>query len=204
MTKVKICGITNLDDARAALEEGADAIGFVFYPQSHRYISFEKAAEIVRSLPPFVPTVGVFVNETEKTVLEAVRKASLSLAQLHGDETPEFCKALGLRVIKAIRVSLPEDITRIKKYLVQGILLDSYHRDLYGGTGQSFNWDFLKDSLFEIPIILSGGLTPENVRAAIDRVSPYAVDVSSGVETSPGKKSREKMKQFIRNAKGKL
>jgi len=202
MIKVKICGITNLEDARAALEEGADALGFVFYPKSPRYIDYQKAADIVQTLPPFVITVGVFVNESKETILKGVKAASLSLVQLHGNESPEFCNSLGLRIIKAIRISVSGDLDQIKNYSVQGILLDSFHEDLYGGTGRPFKWDILKGLAFKNPIILSGGLDPENVRDAVDRLSPYAVDVSSGVETSPGIKNREKMKRFIQNAKG--
>jgi phosphoribosylanthranilate isomerase len=202
MTKVKICGITNLEDAQAAVEEGADAIGFIFYPKSPRYISFRKAREIVSALPPFVSAVGVFVNEEKETIRQAARETALSLVQLHGEESPEFCKNLGLRVIKAIRLSRMEDLNRVKTYSVQGILFDSYHEDQYGGSGKSFNLDWLRNFPAETPVIISGGLTPDNVGEVIDRISPYAVDVSSGVENSPGKKSREKLKHFIQNAKG--
>lgn len=202
MVKVKICGITNLEDALAAVEEGADALGFIFYPKSPRYISFQKAGEIVSSLPPFVSTVGVFVNEAEETIRQAAGEAFLSLIQLHGEESPEFCKNLGLRVIKAIRLSRTEDLNRVKTYSVQGILFDSYHEDQYGGSGKSFNLDLLRGFSAEMPVIVSGGLTPENIREVLHQVSPYAVDVSSGVENSPGKKNREKMKRFIQNAKG--
>lgn len=200
--KVKICGITNIKDAQAAAEEGADAIGFIFYPKSPRYISFGKAREIVSALPPFISAVGVFVNEAEETIRQAAREASLSLVQLHGEESPEFCKSLGLRVIKAIRISRKEDLVRVKYYSVQGILFDSYHEDHYGGSGKSFNLDLLRGCSLETPVTVSGGLTPENVQEVIKQVAPYAVDVSSGVEDSPGKKNREKMKHFIQNAKG--
>jgi phosphoribosylanthranilate isomerase len=202
MIRVKICGITNLDDARAALDEGADAIGFIFYSKSPRAISFRKAGEIVGALPPFVSAVGVFVNESDVHIREAVKEAKLTHVQLHGDESPLFCQQLGLNVIKAFRVEVPEDLDPIKDFSVRGILLDSYRKAQYGGTGKPFDWKMLSRLSPGKPIILSGGLNAENVREAIELCSPYAVDVSSGIEKSPGIKERDKMKRFIRIAKG--
>jgi phosphoribosylanthranilate isomerase len=202
MVKVKICGITNLEDAKSAAEVGADAIGFIFYRESPRYIPVQKAADIIRAIPPFVLTVGVFVNETPEIIHEAVKRCSLSLVQLHGDETPEFCRSLNLRAIKAIRVFKEEDLNPIDSFPVEGILIDSYQPGQFGGTGMAINWKILKGISKNRPVILSGGLTPQNVEEAIETVSPYAVDVSSGVEKEPGKKDREKMKQFIQNARG--
>jgi phosphoribosylanthranilate isomerase len=210
MVKVKICGITNLEDAKSAAEVGADAIGFIFYKESPRYIPVQKAADIIRAIPPFVLTVGVFVNETPEIIHEAVKRCNLSLVQLHGDETPEFCGSLNLRAIKAIRVFREEDLKPIDAFPVEGILVDSYQPGQFGGTGLAINWKILKGISKcgtgcppkTRPVILSGGLTPQNVEEAIETVSPYAVDVSSGVEKEPGKKDREKMKQFIQNARG--
>ncbi|MHB8483804.1 MAG: phosphoribosylanthranilate isomerase [Nitrospiria bacterium] len=201
MIKLKICGMTNLADAQMAVLYGADALGFIFYPKSPRRVMVQTVKEIIQALPPFVTTVGVFVNETVETIRETVQQCGLSVVQLHGDESPEFCKRLGFRVIKAIRVSGPEDLKRIGEYDVQGILLDAYHPDFYGGTGMPMNWNNLRGIGGGKPVILSGGLTPENVQRAIQTVSPYGVDVCTGVEESPGKKSPEKMKLFIKNAK---
>jgi phosphoribosylanthranilate isomerase len=202
MIRIKICGITNLDDARAAVDEGADAIGFIFYSKSPRVISFRKAGEIVRALPPFVSSVGVFVNESEVNIREAVKEANLTHVQLHGEESPLFCQQLGLNVIKAFRIEVPEDLDPIKDFSVRGILLDSCQKAQYGGTGKSFDWKMLSRFSPGKPIILSGGLNAENVREAIELCSPYAVDVSSGVERSPGIKEGDKMKRFIRIVKG--
>jgi phosphoribosylanthranilate isomerase len=202
MVKVKICGITNLEDAKNAAEVGADAVGFIFYKESPRYIPVQKAADIIRAISPFVLTVGVFVNETPEIIHEAVKRCSLSLVQLHGDETPEFCGSLNLRAIKAIRVFKEEDLKPIDAFPVEGILVDSYQPGQFGGTGLAINWKILTGISKKKPVILSGGLTPQNVEEAIKTVSPYAVDVSSGVEKEPGKKDREKMKQFIQNARG--
>ncbi|MBI1818717.1 MAG: phosphoribosylanthranilate isomerase, partial [Nitrospirae bacterium] len=160
--------------------------------------------------PPFVLTVGVFVNETPEMIHEAVKRCNLSLVQLHGDETPEFCGSLNLRAIKAIRVFKEEDLRSAERFVrkpidafpVEGILIDSYQPGQFGGTGLAINWKILKGISKNRPVILSGGLTPQNVEEAIEMVSPYAVDVSSGVEKEPGKKDREKMKQFIQNARG--
>ncbi|MBI1820732.1 MAG: phosphoribosylanthranilate isomerase [Nitrospirae bacterium] len=203
MVRVKICGMTSLADAQTAVLYGADALGFIFYQKSPRGVSVQKVKEIIQALPPFVLTVGVFVNETAETIRETVRQCGLSLVQLHGDESPEFCGKLDLRIIKAIRVSRLEDLKRIEEYDVQGILLDAYHPDFYGGTGRTMDWKVLQGIGKEKPIILSGGLTPENVRQAIQTVSPYGLDVCTGVEEKPGKKDPEKIRLFIKKAKEK-
>ncbi|MBI1824079.1 MAG: phosphoribosylanthranilate isomerase [Nitrospirae bacterium] len=202
MIRIKICGITNLEDAQAAVDEGADAIGFIFYPKSPRVISYRQAGEIVRALPPFVSAVGVFVNESADKIREAAKVASLSHVQLHGEESPLFCENLGLSVIKAFRISVPEDLDPIKNFAVRGILLDSYQRGEFGGTGIPFDWKMLNRFSSSKPVILSGGLNPDNIREAIEQYTPNAVDVSSGVEKSPGIKEREKMKRFIQLARG--
>jgi phosphoribosylanthranilate isomerase len=197
MTRIKICGITNLQDALLASELGADALGFIFYPESKRFIEPEQASEIISSLPPFVTTVGVFVNQS-RDELDSLREITgIDLVQLHGDETPEFCTGLPFKAVKALRIKERSDIARVELYPLQAILFDKYSEDAYGGTGESFTWDWLQDLKANKSIILSGGLTPDNVGEAIKTVGPYAVDVSTGVEDSPGKKSAHKMRKFI-------
>jgi len=195
--RIKICGITNLDDALVATELGADAVGFVFYEKSPRYINPKTAALIIRELPPFVATVGVFVNEPPERVVDVAREAGVGCVQLHGDETPEYCASLGLRAIKALRVKDASVLNMLRSYSVSGILLDTYRKGVPGGTGETFDWEIAAGAAGAGRIILSGGLTPENIREAIRKVGPYAVDVSSGVETSPGKKDHEKLRKFF-------
>lgn len=197
MIKVKICGITNEADAFAAIDAGADALGFVLYPKSARYITPAAAGNIVRQLPPFVQSVGVTVNATPPQVRDIETRVTFDIWQLHGDELPDRCGALyPRRLIKAL--SLPPYYSDLKDYKVMAFLLDTPSKT-YGGTGKTFEWDlavqFKKD--VSRPLILSGGLTPENVAEAIEKVQPYAVDVSSGVESSPGKKDHQKLKEFI-------
>jgi len=198
--QVKICGITNLRDAHRAVELGADALGFIFYPGSPRAISPEKAREIIETLPPLVATVGVFVNETIDAVREVRRLAGLSLVQLHGDETPEAVSALGPSVIKTIRVKGIESFDGIDRYHPRAFLLDTHADAAYGGTGERFSWD-LTQWVEGTPFFLAGGLNPDNVAAAIAATRPYGVDVSSGVEESPGRKDPVRLKAFIDNAK---
>jgi phosphoribosylanthranilate isomerase len=200
MVRVKICGITNLEDALAAVELGADALGFVFFHGSPRSITPDKAAEIVSALPPFVTTVGVFVNEEPSKVTETMGRAGISVLQLHGDELPDQC-TIWPRVIKAFRVRDFPDLRPLEHYRTAAFLLDAYSPDAYGGTGQVFNWDIALEAQRFGRIILSGGLTAENVGGAVARVLPYAVDVSSGVERDKGRKDREKMNRFIQAAK---
>ncbi len=200
MTRVKICGITNLEDARLAVEYGADALGFVFYEGSPRHVFPETVREIISHLPPFVTTVGVFVNASPQEIREVMDLAGLDVVQLHGDEPQEEC-SLFPRVIKAFRVRELSDIERLKGYSVSAYLLDAYDPEVPGGTGQTFNWDIAVEAKKYGPIILAGGLTPENVADAVSRVRPYAVDVSSGVEAQKGKKDPEKMRLFIERMK---
>lgn len=198
--KVKICGITNLEDAMAAVDYGADALGFVFYKGSPRYISVEAAKEIIKQLPPLITTVGVFVDETPERIEETLRHVPIDIAQLHGHEPPESC-LLSRRVIKAIRVKELNDLEPLKRYRVSAFLLDTYTPESLGGTGQIFNWDIAVAAKQFGSIILAGGLNPENIERAIRWVRPYAVDVSSGIEEEKGKKDLRKMRLFIERAK---
>lgn len=203
MTKVKICGITRLEDALAAAEYGADALGFVFYKASPRYIDPKDAARIVKKLPPFVTPVALFVNEKEETVMAVLRTTGIAVIQFHGDETPAYVSSYGQRVIKAIRVVSEASLNAVHDYDVNAFLMDAYSPDLFGGTGAVFNWDLLKERNLSERVILAGGLTPDNVAAAVAGVIPYGVDVSSGVEISPGIKDHLRMRAFIENAKKK-
>ncbi|MEM7009808.1 MAG: phosphoribosylanthranilate isomerase [Thermodesulfobacteriota bacterium] len=196
-TKVKICGITNLEDAQAAVELGTDALGFIFYKDSKRYVEPQIAGDIISKLPPFITTVGVFVNASVEDISEIQEKTQVSALQLHGDESPEFCSSLQGKIIKVLRVKDKHDLDPLAQYPVEAILLDTYSDKEYGGTGSTFDWGVLKDLKTDKKIILSGGLTPENVSEAISTVRPYAVDVSSGVEASAGKKDHIKLKQFF-------
>ncbi|MDI6791237.1 MAG: phosphoribosylanthranilate isomerase [Thermodesulfobacteriota bacterium] len=201
MIRIKVCGITNIEDALAAQALGADAIGLVF-AKSPRRVEKERAREIVQALPPFVHLVGVFVDE-EKGVIEGIADfCRLTVLQFHGSESPEYCAGFDRPVIKAFRISQREDIERMKPYQgkVSAFLLDTYHPVLAGGTGQTFDWTMAKEAGKIGPIILAGGLNPDNVEAAIRAVKPYAVDVSSGVEMSPGKKDHDRIRLFIERA----
>lgn len=196
--KVKICGITNRDDALMAAELGADALGFVFYRASPRYVLPERAREIIERLPPFVTTVGVFVNEKKETVEEVIETSGIEAVQLHGEESPAYCASLrGVKVIKAFRVRDEFHPERLGHYEVDAYLLDAYQKGLYGGTGKTFSWEMARRGKEYGRIILAGGLTPENVRQAVEAVQPYAVDVSSSVEQSPGVKDREQVRAFL-------
>jgi phosphoribosylanthranilate isomerase len=197
-TKVKICGITNLADAQAAVAAGADALGFNFYEKSPRYVSLSQASEIARALPPFIMRVGVFVNAPADFVLGAIRESGLTMLQFHGEEAPEFCSQFGLMSMKAFRIHGPETLKEIPQFQTDAILLDAFSSATYGGTGEKFNWDLAVEAQkFGKPIFLAGGLTPENVAPAIRQVHPFGVDVSSGVESAPGKKDHAKMKAFL-------
>jgi phosphoribosylanthranilate isomerase len=202
MVQVKICGITSLEDAHAAIDCGADALGFVFYPPSPRYVTPEQAAQMIRALPPFVTTVGLFVDVTCDVVNATVVRCGLDRVQLHGRETPEFCRRISRPVIKAIRIKNAESLTPVPDYIVSAYLLDAYVEGaLPGGTGASFAWELAARAKPYGPVILAGGLTPDNIETAIAQVRPYGVDVSSGVERLPGVKDHQKIRQFITRAK---
>lgn len=201
MVKVKICGITNTEDALAAVDCGADALGFVFFKESPRHVAPELAREIISLLPPFVTTVGVFVNEEIQAMREIMTLGGINLLQLHGDEPPEACAAWH-RVIKAFRVKDFTDLKPLEKCRVSAYLLDTFTPESFGGTGMIFNWDIAVEAKRYGRIILSGGLNPENVEKAVRWVRPYAVDVSTGVESEKGKKDLKKMQEFIVKAKG--
>lgn len=202
-TRVKICGITRVEDARAAINSGADALGLVFYSKSPRYVELSVAANIARNIGPFVTIVGLFVNAEAAQVREAVRTVGLDLLQFHGDEDEAYCAQFEMPYIKAIRMSPELDVKEVvTKYpSARGFLFDAWSKDKYGGTGETFEWErlsSLKESAdTDIPFILAGGLTPENVGQAVAAVKPYAIDVSGGVEQSPGIKSPELIQQFI-------
>lgn len=202
MTRIKICGITSPEDALTAVEAGADALGFVFYKESPRHIFPEEAARIINLLPPFVQAVGLFVNEAPEIVNQISRNCRLGLVQLHGDETPDYCKMIEQRVMKAFRIRSLTCLDPIADYRLSGCLLDAYSPAAFGGTGKRFNWEIACEAMIRgHRIVLAGGLTPDNVAEAIRQVKPYAVDVSSGVEVAPGKKDVDKVREFIRNAK---
>ena len=202
--KVKICGITHIEDALAAVEAGADALGFMFYEKSPRNVSAKTAQDIIRRLPPFVAKVGVFVSAAEETIRKAVAECGLDTLQFHGNETPEFCRKFApIKIYKAFRIQNLESLQPLPAYETDAWLLDSFAADRMGGTGAKFNWDLAFEAKkLGRPIILAGGLTPENVADAIRGVRPYAVDVSSGVESKPGKKDAMKMQAFVQAAKG--
>jgi phosphoribosylanthranilate isomerase len=196
--KVKICGITSVADGLAAAEAGADLIGLMFYDGSPRHIPLATAAEISRALPPFVQRVGVFVNPDLELVLRAIGECNLTLLQFHGDETSEFCTQFGLMSLKAIRIRDAASLDQLAGFQTDAFLLDAYSKGGLGGTGEMFNWDLaIEAQKFGKPIFLAGGLTPENVGEAVKKVWPFAVDVSSGVESAPGKKDAAKVRAFI-------
>ena len=202
MTRVKICGITNKDDALAAVNCSADALGFVFYPPSPRSVSPETVREIISELPPFITTVGVFVDMPKEEVEHICTFTGLDIVQLHGSETPEDC-SFTRRMIKAIRIKDMPDIKVLSKYEgISAFLLDTYSEEAPGGTGHAFNWDIAVEAKKFGNIILAGGLTPDNVENAITTVQPYGVDVSSGVEgPEKGRKDHKKLALFIQRAK---
>jgi phosphoribosylanthranilate isomerase len=196
--KVKICGITSIADALVAAEAGADLIGLMFYERSPRYVTFARAAEIAQALPPYISRVGVFVNPDADTVMRAIGECGLSLLQFHGEETPEFCTQFGMMSMKAFRVRDADSLLALPEYETDAYLLDAYSPDAHGGTGAKFNWDLaVAAKQHGRPIFLAGGLTPENVAQAVKQVMPFGVDVSSGVESAPGKKDPAKVRAFI-------
>jgi len=202
MLRVKICGITNLDDALAAIHYGADALGFVFYPQSPRSVTPQMAKEIISALPPFITTVGVFVNERISEIERIARLSGIDIIQLHGSESPEYCNNLNKKIIKAIRVKDLTDLEPLKHYNTSAFLLDTYTPEHIGGTGLVFNWEIAIEAKRFGRVILAGGLNPENIGDAVKMVQPYGVDVASGIEGSEkGKKDHKKLRLFIERAK---
>ncbi|MBY0484311.1 phosphoribosylanthranilate isomerase [Nitrosomonas sp.] len=200
--RVKVCGITRCEDAQAAVQLGVDAIGFVFWQQSTRYIDPDSARRIATDIPPFVCAVGVYVDPDAAWVEETSRVAKLNLLQFHGDETPEFCNQFSLPYIKAIRVRQDTDLLQYaERYrTAKALLLDTYAADMPGGTGHTFNWQLIPQYL-PLPLILSGGLNSDNVTMAIQQTQPWAVDVSSGVEASKGIKDKKKIFAFMQGVK---
>jgi phosphoribosylanthranilate isomerase len=205
MVKVKICGITNGDDAQGAVAAGADALGFVMYRNSPRWVEPSVARSIIADLPPFVLPVGVFVNEDAAAVRTLMDECGFALAQLHGDETATYCQQLGRPVLKALRVRDRGSFLALAEFQgrasVRGVLIDAFSDHAYGGTGHRVDWTLAAEAARAVPILLAGGLTPLNVAEAVRVVRPYGVDVSSGVEQSPGKKDPEKVKAFIQAAR---
>ena len=198
-TRVKICGITRPEDGMMAAELGADAIGLVFYPPSPRFVNVETAQRIVAALPPFVATVGLFMNAEPAAVRTVLSQVPLSLLQFHGDEDPDYCSAFGLPYLKAVPMGADAEVQDYKRRFATaaGLLLDSHGDNKMGGTGQGFDWTRIPTERHK-PLILAGGLHPGNVAEAIRQVRPYAVDVSSGVESAKGIKDPELMRAFLR------
>jgi phosphoribosylanthranilate isomerase len=204
MTKIKICGITNLNDALTAVNLGADALGFVFYPQSPRFISPDKAKKIRQKIPPFTLCIGVFVNARKGEVLQIARECCLDGLQFHGNESPEYCSFFSdYKVIKSFPLKNRSDLEIIKHYNVHAILVDAYDPLYHGGTGKKADWGLAVEAKIFGHLILAGGLTETNVQEAIRIVNPYAVDVSTSLEKRPGVKDRIKVKRFVEMVRGK-
>jgi phosphoribosylanthranilate isomerase len=202
VTRIKICGITRVEDGLAAARAGADAIGLVFYPPSPRHVTVAQASEIARALPPFVTTVGLFVNPEAEEVEAVLHQLHLDLLQFHGDEPPEFCRRFGMPYLKAVRVKTGVDLVQYADFYpdAKGLLLDAWVEGVAGGTGKSFDWELIPAQL-PLPVVLSGGLDPLNVEAAVRRVNPWAVDVSSGVEAARGIKDAAKIAAFVQGVR---
>jgi phosphoribosylanthranilate isomerase len=200
MVRIKICGITNLEDALLAAELGADALGFIFYAKSPRKVAPEAAREIIAQLPPFVAAVGVFVDEAAAVVQELAAKVGLDWVQLHGQESPEYCRSLGRKVIKGFRIKDEDSLRRLAGYqgAAQALLLDTYKKGQVGGTGTVFDWQLAREAKQYGRIILAGGLNPDNVAQAITIVQPAAVDAASGTEAVPGRKDPAKLRAFFK------
>jgi len=205
MTLVKICGLTNIHDTLDAIELGADYLGFNFYPDSPRFLEYEQAQILFDEIPTNIPKVGVFVNEDPKKVLDLAIELGIDMLQFHGDESPESLNGIGRPWYKAFRLKEGANLQQIPKFQCDWILVDAYSEKAYGGTGITAPWDLVREAgRFGKEIILAGGLTPENVAVAVATVKPFMVDVTSGVESSPGQKDRHKMEVFISKAKSAL
>ena len=191
--------MTQLKDALFAVEQGVDAVGFIFYKKSPRAVTMKTVREIIAKLPPLVDTVGVFVNESAERVNKIADYCGLDLVQLHGEESPTFCRKIHRRVIKAFQVKDLQSIKQLEKFPVSGFLLDTFSDDLHGGTGKTFDWNLALPLKKMGPVILAGGLTPRNILQAVRQVRPYGVDVCSGVEKSQGIKDLEKVRAFLKN-----
>ena len=198
--KVKVCGMTSLKDALNAVEGGADAVGFIFYKKSPRSVTMKTVREIVLELPPFVDTVGVFVDETAEQINKIADYCNLDIIQLHGDESPTYCKKIRRKVIKAFRIKDMQSVKKISNFQVSGFLLDTFSEKLHGGTGKVFDWNLALPAKKFGPVIMAGGLTPNNVQQAVRQIRPYGVDVCSGVESEPGIKDHKKVRAFLKNA----
>jgi phosphoribosylanthranilate isomerase len=199
IVKVKICGITNYEDAAAALDMGADLLGFNFYPKSPRFITPEKAVEIINKLPAFIDLAGIFVNASIDQIHETKDLCSLDWVQLHGDESPQFCRELlsyNVKVMKALRVKEQNDIKKADDYFTDAILLDAFHPERYGGTGLTFDWNIIGH--IGKRVFLAGGINPDNAADAV-KLGVYGIDVCSGIEAEPGKKDHKKMKELFDN-----
>ena len=202
MTRIKICGLTRPEDAREAARLGVDAIGLVFYPPSPRHVSFETARAVVAALDPFVTVVGLFVDPTREEVEKALAACPIDVLQFHGNESPDFCRSFARPYLKAVRMRPGVDLHRVARDYAdaRGVLVDAFVEGVAGGTGQRFDWSLIPRDL-SLPVILSGGLDPDNIVEAVDAVHPAAVDVSSGVEQSKGIKDAARMAAFISGAR---
>jgi len=199
IVKVKICGLTNYRDSAAAMDMGADLLGFNFYPKSPRFITPEDATKIISKLPAFVDTAGVFVNEPFDKIRETIDQCQLDWVQLHGDEKPRFCQkflSVNVKTMKALQVKERKDIKKADRFFTDAILLDAFHPEKYGGTGLTFNWNIIGH--IGKRVFLAGGINPDNVAKAIE-LGVYGIDVCSGIEAAPGKKDHKKMKELFNN-----
>ena len=204
MVRIKICGITNLEDALLAVDLGADALGFIFYSKSARYVAPDAAREIIAQLPPFVMSVGVFVDEDAALIEDLAAQAGLDWIQVHGRESPDYCRSLGRRVIKGFRIKDESSLKDLEPFqgAVQAFLLDTYKKGQVGGTGETFDWRLAREAKKYGQIVLAGGLTPENVAQAIKIAQPQAVDTASGTEAAPGKKDPARLRAFFAAVRG--
>lgn len=197
MTRIKICGITHLKDALTAVDAGADALGFIFVPDTPRFVNSDQVAAIVAELPPFVTTVGIFASKDAAKITTIADQCRLDAVQLHADVTPEFCRNLDKKVIRVVRVKDESSLSILSDYDVNAFLLDTYVEGKMGGTGEVFDWDLALRAKHYGRIIVAGGLNPDNVAQAVRRVNPYGVDVGSGVESGPGRKDPDKIRKFV-------